>query len=214
MLDIKYFVRTAGTRILDDSYKQIEYTLLIDNNRQPVEHFIESLKIISHFNAILLEDDLVLCKNFDREVRKAVESYPNRIINFFQNPYKASPIEEKYDIWWNQCTFYPQGLAGQIADTMRTIERPVGGPHKNQYSYLESDALRALDIKLIQYRPHLVQHKDFDTLIFNKTIHMRRSIYFIDYLKQLNISYDEAKVHSKELRQLMSDHFEKLSKGQ
>ena len=209
---MKYFVRTAGTRILDDSYKQIEYTLLIDNNRQPIDHFIESLKIISQFNAILLEDDLVLCKNFDEEVHKAIDIYPNRIINFFQNPYKASPIEEKYDIWWNQCTYYPRGIAEKIADIMDGLERRKNGPKKNQYSYLESEALRMLDIKLVQYRPHLVQHKDFDTLLFDQTLNIRRSIYFIDYLKKLGISYDEVKSHTKELRSLMELHFKELQK--
>ena len=67
-----------------------------------------------------------------------------------------------------------------------------------------------LDIKLVQYRPHLVQHKDFDTLLFDRTFNIRRSIYFIDYLKKLGISYDEVKSHTKELRGLMELHFKEL----
>lgn len=197
---------------MDSSYQQIDYTLLIDQNRSPIDHFISSLRKISDFDAVLLEDDLVLCNNFLYEIQNVIKSYPNKIINFFQNPYKASPIEEKYDIWWNQCTYYPRGVAEKIADIMDGLERRKDGPKKNQYSYLESEALRMLDIKLVQYRPHLVQHKDFDTLLFDRTFNIRRSIYFIDYLKKLGISYDEVKSHTTELRGLMELHFKELQK--
>ena len=61
---IKYFVRTTGERQLDESYNQIEYELLIDKEYKPVKSLIEQLEIMNNYDSVLLEDDLILCKNF------------------------------------------------------------------------------------------------------------------------------------------------------
>lgn len=205
----RYYVRTTGDRILDKSYKQIEYELLIDTERKPVDHFIQCLFKISNTDSILLEDDLILCDNFKEEISKAIKQYPNRIINFFQCPYFYKPIIEESYPKWNQCTFYPQGVAQQIAEAMSKEERNVG-MRKNMYSIIEGNALTKLGIQMVQYRPHLVQHLDFNTFLFGdkkKTFIYRRSPFFIDYLKKLGISYNEAGLRQKELLDIMEEQF-------
>lgn len=207
---MNYYVRTTGQRKLDSSYSQIPYKLLIDKEHKPVDHFIECLFNISNEDSLLMEDDLILCKDFEIEVGKVVNLYPGRIINFFQSPRRPYPILDSSSIIFNQCTYYPKGIGTKIAEIMKTLPRR-SGHDKNKYSYLESMALQKLNLTAIIYRPHLVQHLDLDTLLFEEeTTHWRRSLFFIDYLKELNISYDEVNDHIDELTSIMNKHFSNI----
>ena len=88
--------------------------------------------------------------------------------------------------------------------------------HRNdkQYSFLETASLKELSSTIIIYRPCLVQHLDFDSILFcktfGKTYEKRRTPYFIDYINQLGISYEESKNHRYELQQLMNNHLKYL----
>lgn len=208
---MKIFVRTIGDRQIDPTYSQINYIALIDTERKPIDSFIKALEIIGEDDALLLEDDLILCQNFLEEVHKAIERFPNKIINFFQRPHHYRPIIESQDIEFNQCTYYPAHTASKIAEVMKTLPRALTGQKKNMYSLLESTALKQLGWTLIQYRPHLVQHKDLDTTLFLYTTHFRRSLYFLDYLTELGITYEEVPKHFGKLVKLYQRQFERIN---
>jgi hypothetical protein len=63
----------------------------------------------------------------------------------------------------------------------------------------------------VQYRPCLVQHLDNSSLIDNIAEGHRRTPYFIDYLDELNISYDQAfSIMNKfKLEKILNKHFSK-----
>lgn len=207
---MKYFIRTTNDRELDKSYNQIPYELIVDKDYKPIDSFIKALYQINDEDSFLLEDDLILCNDFIENSNKAIEAYPGRIINFFQSPPIYQPIKETYIIQFNQCTFYPKGIAKQIADIMINEPRKEGSK-RNMYSLLEQKALKELDVKVVQYRPHLVQHLDTTTLLFdNPPIGWRRSLYFIDYLKELGITYEEASSYRDKLIGTMRKHFKKI----
>jgi len=208
---MKYYIRTIGERTLDKSYSQIPYTLLVDNKRDAISNFIESLFVIGDEECVLLEDDLILCSDFEKELEKAINQYPNRIINFFQSPCIYKGIEESANICFNQCTYYPSNTASKIAPLMREL-RETKFQKTIQYSVVEAEALRELNLTVVQYRPHLVQHLDFDTILFKETTHWRRSVYFIEYLKQLGINYEEASAieNQRTLRKIRDEHFKLL----
>lgn len=209
---MRYYVRTTGDRVLDKTYSQIDYELLIDHQRNPIEHFIQSLRQISESDSLLLEDDLVLCKDFTNRVNDAISAYPGKIVNFFSDPrLYLQTIEHSY-IAYNQCTFYPKGIAENIADVMDSLPRRTREMERNRYSLLETDALKQLGLTVVEYRPHLVQHLDFDTLLFPKTYHTRRSIFFADYIDELGIRYIDAKYFLRNLCRLQNRHFEELCK--
>ena len=189
---IKYFVRTTGERQLDLTLSQIEYTLLIDKEHKPVKSFIEQLEIISDYDAVFLEDDVQLCRNFKQRIEDIIKVYPDRVINFFTAPTNYFMTREAQTFFFNQCTYYPKGLAKEIAREMRDIESKEPGKH--QYDVLESMALKNMELKHIQYRPCLVQHLDFKSLVGNRD-NYRITPYFVDYLEDLNIPYEEAKLH-------------------
>ena len=212
---MNYYVRTTGDRVLDSSYSQIPYTLITDKEYKPIDSFINALYQINNEDSILLEDDLILCKNFKEEIEKVIEQYPNRIINFFWFPQFYTQTKESKGIVFNQCTYYPKGIAKQIADIMINVPRRTDYK-KNMYSLIEFQALKQLGIKVLQYRPCLVQHLDTDTLLFDKTFGQRRTPYFLDYLNQLGITYEEARepLNQRKLTQIMREDFTNREKLQ
>lgn len=184
---IKYFVRTTLDRQLDSSYSQIEYELLVDTEHKPVESFIEQLSIISDYDAVLLEDDLILCKDFKSRIEEVISEYYSNVINFFTLPnnYFTTHITDT-PFKFNQCTYYPKGISKLIGEAMKNKVKY----HNCGYDLIESWVLGELNISYVVYRPCLVQHIDFKSLISKSC--ERHSPYFIDYLDELDIDYNDA----------------------
>lgn len=212
---VRYFIRTTSDRTLDESYSQIDYELLIDKEHNPMKSFIEQLEYLGNLDCdvVLLEDDLILCKDFKTHMEDVIKTYPNNVINFFTNPNQYFTTNETFMFCYNQCTYYPKGVSKRIAVEMRNVLLNDWYVKNNSYSTTERKALQNLKIKHIQYRPCLVQHLDTDSLMGHYLNFGRRTPYFIDYLDELNISYtDAAKPENKQkLIDLMNEKFENYS---
>lgn len=205
---LNYFVRTTNERQLDKSYNQINYKKLVDLEHKPVDSFINQLKIINSFDSVLLEDDLILCKDFKKKIEEVINQYPNDIINFFTLPMKYFKTKKEYGFCYNQCTYYPKGISNMIANEIEYIlENDIRYKNCPQYDILEDRALYNLKIKHIKYRPCLIQHLDNGSIMNNNVNFCRRSPYFIDYLEELGISYKEAttKENNNKLMSLMKE---------
>lgn len=187
---IKYFIRTTLERKLDESISRElgeDYTLLVDTEHKPIESFIGQLNIISEYDSVLLEDDVILCKNFKQRIEEVISKHKDKVINFFQKPnfYFTTHLTEE-PFRFNQCTYYPKGLSKIISKEMLNHMCITYG-----YDAIEDWALRKLGLAYFIYRPCLVQHKDIKSLIYFNN-HQRITPYFIDYLEELNISYEDA----------------------
>ncbi len=188
---IKYYIRTTNERIIDKSYEQIDYTKLIDLSHKPIESFIEQLKVISDVDSVLLEDDLILCRGFKKEIEKVIKEYPNYIINFFTRPTIYFTTNTNNQFGCNQCTYYPKGIARVVAEEMERVR--ITFPTMKQYDTIEDIALKRLGIVHVDYRPCLVQHINKNSLIQLKALNNMRTYYFKDYLDELGINYDDSK---------------------
>ena len=203
-MNIKYFVRTTQER--EFNY-DLDYELLIDKEKKPVESFINQLRLISESDSVLLEDDLILCKDFKNKIENVIKQYPNRIINFFTDPRVYFTTHLSSEFMWNQCTYYPKGIGLIVANEMEKMHRQIPSM---PYDQVENNVLKRLNIPHIKYRPCLVQHLDNDSLIMDKTNGSRRSIYFEDYLNELNIDYIEAftKENNQKLQKKLYEDFQ------
>lgn len=187
---IKYYVRTTNERKLDKSYSQIKYELLVDTEHNARKSFVEQLERLAELNqdVVILEDDLELCKDFKNKIEEVIKEYKDNIINFFYKPrdYFATKLQKHF--CWNQCVYYPKELLKVLSVEMRKqYELKPLMPHDE----VENIALNVLGIKNIVYRPCLVQHLDFKSLVGNVSKN-RISPYYIDYLEELNITYENA----------------------
>lgn len=197
----KYFVRTTLERKLDSSYSQIDYELLVDTNHEPVNSFIEQLEFISDYDSVLLEDDLLLCNDFKNKIEEVIEKYPNDIINFFTKPHAFFTTNYSQCFSYNQCTYYPKGIGKVLANEIRN---QLKLNPKFQYDQLENMAMQKLKILNVCYRPCLVQHLDYSSLIQQRGL-SRWTPYFIDYLKELHIDYMDAYSNKDKLIKLMKE---------
>lgn len=197
---IKYFVRTTNERQLDSSYSQIEYELLVDTAHKPVKSFIEQLEIMNNYDSVLLEDDLILCKDFKKRIEEVIKSNPNMIINFFNAPTIYQNIKIDNNFSFQQCRYFPKGSCKFLAEQLKPyIKAKKVCPSLNIIAQKNN-------LRIMQYRPCLVQHLDNNSLVHN-IYGKRRTPYFIDYLDELNIDYENAINYKEELTNLMKDKF-------
>lgn len=206
-MDIKYYIRTTGERILDESYNQIPYVKLIDKEHRYIDFFVDELERIGNEDCVIIEDDCVLCKDFKNRIEEVIAQYPDRVINFFYWATKYFKTHEDFDYYQNQCTYYPKGFSQTLAREMRKVHKEFPELCTDQ---CESKALKNLGVKHIQYRPCLVQHLNFDSLLNHKTEDRGlRTPYFIDYLDELGFNYDKLNfMHLKPLNDKMHKHIE------
>jgi len=188
---LKFYIRTTGQRKLHESVNQIKYSLIIDNEKF-TEHFPNHLRDIADTDIVLIEDDVVLCENFEMEIKRAISKFPNKIINFFNFPlrYKDSCLEK--DFYFNQCVYIPKNLILPMANAMDSYDFKAW--KINSVNKIMRWALAKLKLQHIVYKPCLVQHLDDNTLIWNDKLLRpnRRSPFFIDYLKELGIKWEDA----------------------
>ena len=178
-MQIKYFVRTTGERKFN---YDIDYEILTDTEHIPVKAFIKDLYYINDCDSVLLEDDLILCKNFKEEIEKVISQFPNKIINFFTKPelYFTTHYTDRFD--YNQCTYYPKGMAKIIADEMTKMYKP--DLHRS-WAALTNRILQNLRINHVIYRPCLVQHKDNFSILQGGVNLRRNTLWFKDYLDEV-----------------------------
>jgi len=207
---IKYFVRTTGKRKLDSSYSQIEYELLIDTKGNCGKAFLKQLEYVNDFDAVLLEDDCILCNNFKQRIEEVISKHPTDIINFFNRPLIWRRESYLRGFCYNQCTYFPKGMGHKIVETFATLNILTHSAER-----ILRESLNKLNLKYYGYYPFLVQHLDDGSLMNHDLSYKRRSPYFIEYLEELGISYEEAKSkeNKEKLMSLMEEKFKDIDKN-
>lgn len=184
---LKFFVRTVEERTVN--YDCLSYELLIDYEHKPIDSFITQLEYINSLqvDAVLLEDDLILCDNFEKYIEEAILSYPDTIINFYTWPEEYFLTRVGTHFQWNQCTYYPHKCLAPLITELK--KQRLLNP-TDPYDELEAKALRSLNMLFYEWRPCLVQHVGYRSFIIGANY--SDTIYFKDYLDNLQISYDNA----------------------
>ena len=209
-MDIKYFIRTTGERELNETYEQISYEKLVDKDHRYINFFIECLEYFSQWDSVFIEDDCILCKDFKTKIEEAITQYPHKVINFFTWPYNIpNKTRQSFNFLQNQCTYYPKGFTKKLAEEMKKVldQNPTLATDR-----IEDIALKNLKISHIQYRPALVQHINDSSLLNHKT-RIVRSPFFIDYLEDLSLDYENLTDNDvKKLQDYMDKKFINIDK--
>lgn len=204
---MKIFIRTTNERALDESIKRElgdDFTLLIDLEHNSGKAFVKQLDIINEYDSVVLEDDVILCKDFKKRIEEVINTYPNELINFFTQPTTYFPTKKLSFFCYNQCVYFPKGFAKLIKDTLCKYNIDL-----NRQEVIMRESLNKLKLKHLCYRPCLVQHIDKGSLMNHNPSFCRRSPFFIDYLEELNIPYENSgtKENYRKLFDLMKEKF-------
>lgn len=180
---MKIFVLTTGQRALNDSYNQIDYELFVDETHDKVRCYLELLRYVKDMDEdiLILEDDVILCKNFKTRLENVVNTYPNDIINFFwavrKRPKEIFVERFTSGFCYTQCVYYPKGSINKFFDKLVNVKNYPYDSNINQ-------ALMGAKMSFISYRPTLVQHIDDDSLIQKGSYIKRVSQVFIDDIER------------------------------
>lgn len=172
---MKIYVLTNGIRELHPSYKQIDYILYIDKTNNPHKCYIDLLDIArkSNDDVLILEDDLILCKDFKTKIEPILKQYNNYIINFFWEPLRniQHTTIEKKGFCYTQCVYYPKEFINKFYND---LQEPCFSYARNIKQALEKNNLYFVNV-----RPHYVQHIGDKSLIW-EGLCVRKSKMFID----------------------------------
>jgi len=120
-MNINYYVRTTGERVFN--YSPLEYTILTDTEHNSCKHYFNTLDMLKDENFVLLEDDLVLCNNFKKEIENVINEHPNTIINFFTLPSSFTTTHYSTNFAYNQCTYFPKGSLQNVLNYIKQTKR-------------------------------------------------------------------------------------------
>lgn len=172
---MKIYVLTNNIRKLDDSYNQVDYILYVDKSNNPHKCYLDLLNLVKELDedVLILEDDLILCKDFVSEITPIINQYKDIIINFFWEPLRnvKKTTIESVGFCYTQCVYYPKEMINVF---YKDLIEPT-------FSYAENiaQALEKNNLKFVNVRPHYVQHIGDDSLIW-KGLCVRKSRMFID----------------------------------
>jgi hypothetical protein len=109
---------------------------------------------------LMFEDDVYLCKDFLKKVKKAINEYPNRVINFFNLHYDITePVNMSFTQWTEcQCYYVPRRVLPKLTLLYKAFIKLAPKTYKCNIA----------DYTL--YYPSLVQQFDFNSVIFNGRI--------------------------------------------
>lgn len=141
--------------VVDDGYRNARQT------------FLRSLALTDE-PCVRIEDDIELCDNFTERIESIIQEKPNDVINFFINypeerfRFKSGLIEVPgRKFMFNQCTYYPQGIASQILKYSEEDDT-------FDYDVLMAHFFDKNNINFYQYLPNIVNHKCCLSLIDKK----------------------------------------------
>lgn len=190
---MRYVVRTVSwddTRLKNvDALKERipDLEVVIDENRDSYATFLEACRLINDTGAILLEDDVLLCKNFTQRVAEVIaDKGYDKVYNFFEKPktlFKTSYVGGS-NFLWMQCIYLPPKLPMLIVNNYEDFKRHKPKKWRGMATdCLIQDTLIKNKIKYWRIRPTLVQHLPFKSVIGNRPKN-RQSPYFIDDISE------------------------------
>ena len=124
-------------------------------------------------DVLILEDDLILCKDFLNKIEPIINEYQDMIINFFWQPLRdiKKTTIEKDGFCYTQCIYYPKDMINKF---YKYLKEP-------NFSYARNirQALEKKKISFVNVRPHYIQHIGDESLIW-QNLPIRKSNMFID----------------------------------
>lgn len=180
-------IREANVRKIQEQIPELEIVYCTIDN--VFSAHVASFDLDDDYDGlVMLEDDILLCKNFKERVEKLIEAHPYEVVSMFESACSKNELHSEYrpgsKFAWNQCNYYPRAICKILCDPSYMIpfiqwfdkrNEPWGYPIDIYISYV----LGLNKIKYWMEVPFLVQHLDFKSNFKGRPTN-RQSKYFID----------------------------------
>lgn len=163
-----------------------EAKVITDHKRDGYATFFAACRAINQHGGVLLEDDVQLCRDFDRRVQAVVvEKGRHQIINFFERP--KTPLKTALvggsNFLWMQCVYLPPGFPEKCIHHYDEFRRHRPEKWRGMATdRLIGFALTKERLKYWRIRPTLVQHLPLPSVIGPRAKN-RQTHWFIDDLE-------------------------------
>ena len=180
---LSFIVRTTEKDGFDlaEMKKEIpNLIVLVDKKHDAMQNFLNAMTL-SDGPCVHLEDDVILCDDFYRKIRKVIEDHPNDVIQFFSMRKDDITIGTRYihgsKFMMNQCFYLPAGLGPKIAEFWRNSPRQkeAGAP----YDLLMADYFKEHKMRYLNWCPNLVDHLECKSRIDSRRSSKRQSLTFV-----------------------------------
>jgi len=163
--------------------------VIVDDVGDGYACFFEACRLLNETGGVLLEDDVLLCRDFTARCEAIIaEKGPDQLISFFERPKIELPtaLVAGSSFMWMQCIYMPPGfpaLCSAYYDEFRTT-RP------KRWTGMATDSLIAFvlvkeKMRYWRIRPTLVQHLPFPSVIGGGGRPTnRQTLFFIDDLEE------------------------------
>ena len=151
------------------------------------ENLISLCSLYKDEDILMLEDDIELSEHFLENIRKVIEQYPDKIINFHYNFDTKGPelysednlkvFEERGSNYaFNQCVYLPSKILQKILDSKQLFKAYYAYAKENRHAYIMARIFEKDTFLVV--RPSLVRHMEFKSTISESVIKTKD---FIDY---------------------------------
>lgn len=159
------------------------------------ERFINLFNLEEDSDGIVqLEDDVQLCKNFQKRCEDLIATRPNEVISMFESACSKKPLHSEYRngrvFAWNQCNYYPKFVCDVLKQEENVKEfKEWYWKHYTTWTFPEDTyiafTLNKMKLKYWMEVPFLVQHQAFPSALGPRPCN-RQSKYFIDDVEAKN----------------------------
>lgn len=171
-------LKTKLNKAIQDSGIDLEVCTFVGGNKTS-ENLISLCSLYKDEDILMLEDDIELSRNFLENIRKVIEQYPDRIINFHYNFETRGPelysendlrvYEERGSNYaFNQCVYLPSKILQKIEDSKQLFKAYYAYTKENRHAYIMARIFEKDTFLVV--RPSLVKHKDFKSTISESEI--------------------------------------------
>jgi hypothetical protein len=179
---MKYIIQNVPERDISILLDQLNnVSVYVDTNKKPLESFIRTLRLAGDDNALYMEDDIILSKDFINDTNNFISLNSDNVINFWtlKKSIKKTTLMPPSSFMSNLCVYFPNnhiiGLINFYNKGWNRIEE-----HPTGMDLLVRDYLISTKTKYWLYQPSLVQHKKLVSAINPKRSKYRQSITFKD----------------------------------
>lgn len=150
-----------------------------DRYRSSQETFERALTLAGNDPVVLIEDDVILTENFRDKLEAVIAHRRSSVVQFFSRQKADLEKGSRWAYWFqmNQCTYYPAGMAAQIADYMPGWKERTGRTGNDS---LVNDFLRERNLGHWIHVPNLVEHREGRSAINPRRATKRQSLTFAE----------------------------------
>jgi hypothetical protein len=161
--------RSEYREYLDSILSNIEWSYC---EGDAMKGFLHALTIAGVDPTLHMEDDILLCKDFESKIKEAIKLHPRNVIQFFSMRKADLTKGSRWDkaFMMTQCFYLPQGYSKLIAEFGRDWKGIIKDP--TGYDIMVGDWLRSRHEPYWIHIPSLVDHR-----ICKSLINPRRSMY-------------------------------------